>query len=560
MASVDVEESRVKRLEKQQSRYRDRGGIFVPAETNPLLETLLARGPNGESPSKPSQKRRARSQTRSPVRQSVPASESRTTDAHSVQRSGKGRRRGSTAKPVASAQRTGRKSTTTRSDRSTERVSKSGPSGSQLPEDTDSITVQQKVPKTARARAVQSKTTRKAAPKRQGNSRDDDVSDQHDPTERIAPSDEKALPKGKAKRPRRANDEGDPGLDDSAPLPKRARTKEATATKAAGSRKNGKPGTSEVIPDEHDIVPGNRSTNVNATEERRKRAKRVIDDEDVVPATQQVPAHSESKMDTHSQLPADSLAAATVAESSTAKKRATKDILPPKGKSRKPAVRRVLLSDDDEPAESNRKAGPSTTQRKAKGGSGTAQGRSSQKRTQKNGPTLDDQESSDSDTPLALVIVGKQQPTTLPTNDKNLQPRPTSKISDPAEGQPKPSKQVRQNRKNATEEHGQSEPNGRGRKKRSEATASTPHEKDDEIQDEEQDLLQPKKNSKKETSSRSKDRTKVEKKPSHKENRNAQKPASKGRAPMPKPRLSMFPIPNVIPDDDDSDDPLDCIG
>ncbi|PSS37259.1 hypothetical protein PHLCEN_2v897 [Hermanssonia centrifuga] len=47
-----VEESRAKRLEKQKSRYRDRGGTFIPAETNPLLDILLARGVNGESPTK----------------------------------------------------------------------------------------------------------------------------------------------------------------------------------------------------------------------------------------------------------------------------------------------------------------------------------------------------------------------------------------------------------------------------------------------------------------------------------------------------------------------------
>ncbi|KAI0339075.1 hypothetical protein BDW22DRAFT_632205 [Trametopsis cervina] len=47
-----VEESRAKRIEKQNARYRDRGGIFVPADTNPLLDVLLARGVNGESPTK----------------------------------------------------------------------------------------------------------------------------------------------------------------------------------------------------------------------------------------------------------------------------------------------------------------------------------------------------------------------------------------------------------------------------------------------------------------------------------------------------------------------------
>ncbi|KAH8084906.1 hypothetical protein BXZ70DRAFT_566207 [Cristinia sonorae] len=65
---MDPEAIRQARLQKQQSRYRDRGGVFVPAETNPLLDILLARGPNGESPVKvaaqASQKRTASSPTR----------------------------------------------------------------------------------------------------------------------------------------------------------------------------------------------------------------------------------------------------------------------------------------------------------------------------------------------------------------------------------------------------------------------------------------------------------------------------------------------------------------
>ncbi|EKM52699.1 uncharacterized protein PHACADRAFT_198742 [Phanerochaete carnosa HHB-10118-sp] len=74
-----VEESRVKRLEKQQSRYRDRGGMFVPADTNPLLDVLLARGVNGESPQKqrsmapsPSPPRKARKSAVSVVRAKKP--------------------------------------------------------------------------------------------------------------------------------------------------------------------------------------------------------------------------------------------------------------------------------------------------------------------------------------------------------------------------------------------------------------------------------------------------------------------------------------------------------
>ncbi|KZT03303.1 uncharacterized protein LAESUDRAFT_729338 [Laetiporus sulphureus 93-53] len=47
-----VAKSRAKRVERIQSRFRDRGGVFVPETHNPLLDKLLARGVNGESPTK----------------------------------------------------------------------------------------------------------------------------------------------------------------------------------------------------------------------------------------------------------------------------------------------------------------------------------------------------------------------------------------------------------------------------------------------------------------------------------------------------------------------------
>ncbi|KZT68082.1 hypothetical protein DAEQUDRAFT_738986 [Daedalea quercina L-15889] len=47
-----VEESRAKRAERLQSKYRNRGGVFKPATHNALLDILLSRGVNGESPSK----------------------------------------------------------------------------------------------------------------------------------------------------------------------------------------------------------------------------------------------------------------------------------------------------------------------------------------------------------------------------------------------------------------------------------------------------------------------------------------------------------------------------
>ena len=81
-----IETSRAKRIERQQARFRDRGGyvassmhivaftlnlatsIFKPSEHNPLLDLLLSRGVNGESPSRGNSQRRSRSRSASPSR------------------------------------------------------------------------------------------------------------------------------------------------------------------------------------------------------------------------------------------------------------------------------------------------------------------------------------------------------------------------------------------------------------------------------------------------------------------------------------------------------------
>ncbi|KAI0632912.1 hypothetical protein C8Q77DRAFT_855118 [Trametes polyzona] len=68
LLGATVEASREKRIERQQARFRDRGGIFRPAEHNPLLDILLARGVNGESPSRANSPRRSRSRSASPNR------------------------------------------------------------------------------------------------------------------------------------------------------------------------------------------------------------------------------------------------------------------------------------------------------------------------------------------------------------------------------------------------------------------------------------------------------------------------------------------------------------
>ena len=101
-----VEESRAKRVEKQQSRYRDRGGcvrspacsshhgvrmsvhsrvvtrhfsIFKPAEKNGLLDVLLARGVNGESPVKARRGSMRRSRSASPSKKRTKTSDTQHT-------------------------------------------------------------------------------------------------------------------------------------------------------------------------------------------------------------------------------------------------------------------------------------------------------------------------------------------------------------------------------------------------------------------------------------------------------------------------------------------------
>ncbi|KIJ18096.1 hypothetical protein PAXINDRAFT_179466 [Paxillus involutus ATCC 200175] len=49
---VTAEESKAQRIQRQQARFRDRGGAFVPSNSNPLIDILLARTVTGESPSK----------------------------------------------------------------------------------------------------------------------------------------------------------------------------------------------------------------------------------------------------------------------------------------------------------------------------------------------------------------------------------------------------------------------------------------------------------------------------------------------------------------------------
>ncbi|KAI0287881.1 hypothetical protein BC826DRAFT_1041928 [Russula brevipes] len=68
-----VEDSKTQRHERLKSRFRDRGGIFVPPEGNDLVGILLARGVNGESPFKKRAPRKKKSLATSTPRPSTPA-------------------------------------------------------------------------------------------------------------------------------------------------------------------------------------------------------------------------------------------------------------------------------------------------------------------------------------------------------------------------------------------------------------------------------------------------------------------------------------------------------
>ena len=55
-SKLSIEDSREKRLARVKSKQRDRGGIFKPAETNPLIDILMSRDISGRSPSKAKRK------------------------------------------------------------------------------------------------------------------------------------------------------------------------------------------------------------------------------------------------------------------------------------------------------------------------------------------------------------------------------------------------------------------------------------------------------------------------------------------------------------------------
>ncbi|KIK17574.1 hypothetical protein PISMIDRAFT_15003 [Pisolithus microcarpus 441] len=78
---VAVEESKAQRIQRQQARFRDRGGTFIPSDKNPLADILLARTVTGESPSKAKSLHSSKTErllpTASPVRRTAVLSPSR---------------------------------------------------------------------------------------------------------------------------------------------------------------------------------------------------------------------------------------------------------------------------------------------------------------------------------------------------------------------------------------------------------------------------------------------------------------------------------------------------
>jgi len=95
MLPVSVEQSKAQRIQRQQARFRDRGGsgspsplhlqwnspgefysAFVPSEKNPLMDILLSRTISGESPSKMSTRSRSHSVSPSKARRDTKASQS----------------------------------------------------------------------------------------------------------------------------------------------------------------------------------------------------------------------------------------------------------------------------------------------------------------------------------------------------------------------------------------------------------------------------------------------------------------------------------------------------
>ncbi|EGO02916.1 hypothetical protein SERLA73DRAFT_70406 [Serpula lacrymans var. lacrymans S7.3] len=73
MLAVPVEESKAQRLQRQQARFRDRGGIFVPAAKNTLIDILLSRTVSGESPPKSRESADSSYQSPSPLQGKGPS-------------------------------------------------------------------------------------------------------------------------------------------------------------------------------------------------------------------------------------------------------------------------------------------------------------------------------------------------------------------------------------------------------------------------------------------------------------------------------------------------------
>ncbi|CAL1698144.1 unnamed protein product [Somion occarium] len=591
---MDVETSRAKRLEKQQSRYRDRGGIFVPAETNPLLEVLLARGPNGESPSK------YRHGKRSPSRR-----ESTRDSAQGRLRKGeptvKSGRKSTPAKSKNKSTKSTRKSTTTGGAAASVEQMDAGPS--RLPAASSSRAVKSKVndkhatttvcnesdstgkdiantgqlgkeaaPASKVVQVKSSRTTRSKG-KDKASEHNDDVRGDHDDIP--PPAKTKAVTRGHKAPPKETSDPGKEGAatkrsraaeeaDPDVVPPPSKRPKRKTAAKSSEPRKTDKVTTQELAPP----VPDTLRDFEQPRPRRTQQATRITKDNDDVQISTSIagpagggPSNAVSMQKRQS---------SRHKSSSTATKRATTVIFSSDDEDCEPEPITRLRSSVITVSANVVRGGPTpgAKQPDSKSSNFASEDRlhtikprvAHRTRTQVGLPSPpDDDEDSESDVPLAVAVARKRKARRYLVKD-DLAMRNRHNASD--EVAPEASKEQRGDQKDMTT-NGQRGVIAAGSSTGLTAKRATVRVDEEELMGSDRDASDGMIDKKK-SAARSKPGTKVKTKPlksssrSHKENRKASKNVvKKKRTPLPGPRMSMFPVPNMVPDDDD--DPIDLL-
>ncbi|KAJ7271022.1 hypothetical protein C8J57DRAFT_1320471 [Mycena rebaudengoi] len=208
VGSLQVEESRTKRLERQQARLRDRGGIFVPRQHNNLLDILL--GKKKLSPLK--RRSRSRSLSCSPIKK--------------VQKAKAARKSGGVVSKASGAKKSGKKAVDEGDD-----APVAGPS--RLPNTKKTASTKAPVSRKGKKATVSADddtvSQTKAAPKRRGRpakSKQTTMEESDKPTPKSTAAKRKAKQVSDERTAEHSDDELQP-----------APTKKSTATKAKASRK-----------------------------------------------------------------------------------------------------------------------------------------------------------------------------------------------------------------------------------------------------------------------------------------------------------------------------------